>query len=237
MNDTPSTPKPLVLVIEDESPIRKFLRTGLESQGFQLVEAVTGKEGLAQAAMRAPDIVLLDIGLPDIDGFEVVARLREWSNTPVLVLSARGQERDKVKALDAGADDYVTKPFSMGELLARMRVALRHRARVQTGGESAVVEIDGLVVDLERRQVTVSGKPVPLTPIEYRLLSMLARHAGKVLTHDVLLREVWGPGYANNTQYLRVYMVQLRHKLEQDAARPRYLVTEPGVGYRLRSDT
>jgi len=236
MNDTPSTPKPLVLVIEDESPIRKFLRTGLESQGFQLVEAVTGKEGLAQAAMRAPDIVLLDIGLPDIDGFEVVARLREWSNTPVLVLSARGQERDKVKALDAGADDYVTKPFSMGELLARMRVALRHRARVQTGGESAVVEIDGLVVDLERRQVTVSGKPVPLTPIEYRLLSMLARHAGKVLTHDVLLREVWGPGYTQQHHYLRVYMAQLRHKLEADPTRPRLLITEPGVGYRLRSD-
>jgi two-component system KDP operon response regulator KdpE len=236
MNDIPATPKPLVLVIEDESPIRKFLRTGLESQGFQLVEAVTGKEGLAQAATRAPDIVLLDIGLPDIDGFEVVARLREWSNTPVLVLSARGQERDKVKALDAGADDYVTKPFSMGELLARMRVALRHRARVQTGGDSAVVEIDGLVVDLERRQVTVSGKPVRLTPIEYRLLSLLARHAGKVLTHDVLLREVWGPGYTQQHHYLRVYMAQLRHKLEADPARPRLLITEPGVGYRLRSD-
>jgi len=236
MNDTPEAPKPLVLVIEDESPIRKFLRTGLESQGFQLVEAVTGKEGLAQAATRAPDIVLLDIGLPDIDGFEVVKRLREWSTTPVLVLSARGQERDKVKALDAGADDYVTKPFSMGELLARMRVALRHRARVQTGGESAVVEVDGLIVDLERRQVSVSGKHVRLTPIEYRLLSMLARHAGKVLTHDALLREVWGPGYTQQHHYLRVYMAQLRHKLEADPTRPRLLITEPGVGYRMRSD-
>lgn len=236
MNDSPAEPRPIVLVIEDEAPIRKFLRTGLESQGFQLVEAVTGKEGLAQAATRAPDVVLLDLGLPDVDGFEVVKRIREWSTVPVLVLSARGQERDKVQALDAGADDYVTKPFSMGELLARMRVALRHRARLKDGDGSSIVEVDGLRVDLERRQVTVSGKPVRLTPIEYRLLSMLARHAGRVLTHDVLLREVWGPGYTQQHHYLRVYMAQLRHKLEGEPARPRILITEPGVGYRLRSD-
>lgn len=236
MTDSPAEPRPVVLVIEDEAPIRKFLRTGLESQGFQLVEAVTGKEGLAQAATRAPDVVLLDLGLPDIDGFEVVKRLREWSTVPVLVLSARGQERDKVQALDAGADDYVTKPFSMGELLARMRVALRHRTRLMGGDGSSIVEVDGLRVDLERRLVTVSGKPVRLTPIEYRLLSMLARHAGRVLTHDVLLREVWGPGYTQQHHYLRVYMAQLRHKLEGEPARPRILITEPGVGYRLRSD-
>jgi two-component system KDP operon response regulator KdpE len=236
MTDSPAEPRPIVLVIEDEAPIRKFLRTGLESQGFQLVEAVTGKEGLAQAATRAPDVVLLDLGLPDIDGFEVVKRLREWSTVPVLVLSARGQERDKVQALDAGADDYVTKPFSMGELLARMRVALRHRTRLMGGDASSIVEVDGLRVDLERRLVTVSGKPVRLTPIEYRLLSMLARHAGRVLTHDVLLREVWGPGYTQQHHYLRVYMAQLRHKLEGEPARPRILITEPGVGYRLRSD-
>jgi two-component system KDP operon response regulator KdpE len=236
MTDSPAEPCPIVLVIEDEAPIRKFLRTGLGSQGFQLVEAVAGKEGLAQAAKRAPDLVLLDLGLPDIDGFEVVKRLREWSTVPVLVLSARGQERDKVQALDAGADDYVTKPFSMGELLARMRVALRHRMRLRDGDGSSIVEVDGLRVDLERRQVTVSGKPVRLTPIEYRLLSMLARHAGRVLTHDVLLREVWGPGYTQQHHYLRVYMAQLRHKLEGEPARPRILITEPGVGYRLRSD-
>jgi two-component system, OmpR family, KDP operon response regulator KdpE len=236
VSDSTGAPRPIVLVIEDEAPIRKFLRTGLGSQGFQLVEAVTGEEGLAQAATRAPDVILLDLGLPDIDGFEVVKRLREWSTVPVLVLSARGQERDKVQALDAGADDYVTKPFSMGELLARMRVALRHRTRLKAGDESSVVEVDGLRVDLERRQVTVSGKPVRLTPIEYRLLSMLARHAGKVLTHDVLLREVWGPGYVQQHHYLRVYMAQLRHKLEGEPARPRILITEPGVGYRLRSD-
>ena len=236
MTSSSDGPRPVVLVIEDEAPIRKFLRTGLESHGFQLVEAVTGKEGLAQAATRAPEVVLLDLGLPDIDGLEVVKRLREWSNTPVLVLSARGQERDKVQALDAGADDYVTKPFSMGELLARMRVALRHRARVRTGEESSVVELDGLRIDLERRQVTVSGQAVHLTPIEYRLLAMLARHAGKVLTHDLLLREVWGPGYTQQSHYLRVYMAQLRHKLEADPARPRLLITEPGVGYRLKSE-
>ena len=236
MTSSSDGPRPVVLVIEDEATIRKFLRTGLESHGFQLVEAVTGKEGLAQAATRAPEVVLLDLGLPDIDGLEVVKRLREWSNTPVLVLSARGQERDKVQALDAGADDYVTKPFSMGELLARMRVALRHRARVRTGEESSVVELDGLRIDLERRQVTVSGQAVHLTPIEYRLLAMLARHAGKVLTHDLLLREVWGPGYTQQSHYLRVYMAQLRHKLEADPARPRLLITEPGVGYRLKSE-
>jgi two-component system KDP operon response regulator KdpE len=236
VSQTPDATRPIVLVIEDEAPIRKFLRTGLESQGFQLVESTTGADGLAQAATRAPDVVLLDLGLPDLDGLEVVKRIREWSTVPVLVLSARGQERDKVQALDAGADDYVTKPFSMGELLARMRVALRHRARLQTGAESSVVEIEALRIDLERRLVSVSGKPVRLTPIEYRLLSMLARHAGKVLTHDVLLREVWGPGYTSQQHYLRVYMAQLRHKLEADPARPKLLITEPGVGYRLRSD-
>jgi len=226
---------PSVLVIEDEAPIRRFLRTGLESQDFQVVEASTGREGLAQAATRAPDVVLLDLGLPDMDGFEVVHRLREWSAVPIIVLSARGQERDKVQALDAGADDYVTKPFSMGELLARMRVALRHRARTQTG-ESSIVEAANLKIDLERRVVTVGGTEVRLTPIEYRLLAMLGKHAGKVLTHDLLLREVWGPGYTSQHHYLRVYMAQLRHKIEANPARPRLLMTEPGVGYRLRTD-
>ena len=228
--------KPLVLVIEDEMPIRKFLRTGLESQGFQFEEASTGREGLAQAATRSPDVVLLDLGLPDVDGLAVVKRIREWSTVPIVVLSARGQERDKIQALDAGADDYVTKPFSMGELLARMRVALRHRARVQSSAESTVLEAANLRVDLERRQVTVDEELVRLTPIEYRLLSTMARHAGKVLTHEFLLREVWGPGYTSQHHYLRVYMAQLRHKIEAEPARPRLLLTEPGVGYRLRSE-
>ena len=231
-----ATPPPLVLVIEDEEPIRRFLRTGLESQGFKLVEAANAKDGLAQAATRAPDVVLLDLGLPDMDGFDLVRKIREWSTIPIVVLSARGQERDKIHALDAGADDYVTKPFSMGELLARMRVALRHRARVQGGPEPSLLETGALRIDLERRQVTVSGKPVRLTPIEYRLLTTLARHAGKVLTHEMLLREVWGPGYVAQRHYLRVYMTQLRHKIESDPARPRLLMTEPGVGYRLHSE-
>jgi two-component system KDP operon response regulator KdpE len=225
-----------VLVIEDEAPIRKFLRTGLGGQGFRIVESATGEDGLAQAATRSPDVVLLDIGLPDLDGFEAVRRLREWSSIPVVVLSARGQEQDKIRALDAGADDYVTKPFSMGELLARMRVALRHRARVQGGMETSAVETGPLRLDPEKRFLTVGGEPVRLTPIEYRLLAVLARHAGKVLTHDMLLREVWGPGYTSQHHYLRVYMAQLRHKIEADPARPKLLLTESGVGYRLRAE-
>lgn len=236
MNATPDAPQPLVLVIEDEAPIRKFLRTGLESHGFRLVESTSGLDGLAQAATRAPDVVLLDLGLPDIDGFEVVRRLREWSTIPVVVVSARGQERDKIQALDAGADDYLTKPFSMGELLARIRVALRHRARAQSGEQASTIETGDLRIDLEKRVVTLSGKPVRLTPIEYRLLSVLARHAGRVLTHEMLLREVWGPGYTSQSHYLRVYMGQLRHKIESNPTRPRLLLTEPGVGYRLHSD-
>jgi two-component system KDP operon response regulator KdpE len=225
---------PVVLVVDDEAPIRKFLRAGLESQGYALVEAATGKDAIAQAATRAPDIVLLDLGLPDVDGFEVVRRIREWSALPIIVLSARGQEGDKIRALDAGADDYVTKPFAMGELLARMRAALRHAARAGETGEDSVLEFGDLAVDLGRRRVTVAGTEVKLTPIEYRLLATLARHAGRVLTHAQLLREVWGPGYTSQHHYLRVYMAQLRHKLERDPARPRFLLTEPGVGYRLR---
>ena len=234
MSGTNDGARPVVLVVDDEAPIRKFLRAGLESQGFQFVEAVTGGDGLAQAATRAPDVVLLDLGLPDIDGLEVVKRLREWSKAPIIVLTARGQERDKIETLDAGADDYVTKPFSMGELLARMRVALRHRAG---GPAPSAIEVRDLRVDLEKRLVSVGGKAVRLTPIEYRLLATLARHAGKVLTHEMLLREVWGPGYVAQHHYLRVYMAQLRHKLESDPARPKLLLTEPGVGYRLHADS
>ena len=227
------TAGPLVLVVEDEPPIRRFLRAGLEAQGYRWVEAATAAEALAQAATRAPELVLLDLGLPDGDGIDVVRRLREWTSVPVIVLSARGQEDDKIRALDAGADDYVTKPFAMGELLARMRVALRHRAQADAGDER-VVEAGELRIDLARRQVTIAGAEVRLTPIEYRLLVALARHPGRVLTHEHLLRDVWGPGYTSQHHYLRVYMAQLRHKLEHDPSRPRLLLTEPGVGYRLR---
>ncbi|HEY6196622.1 MAG TPA: response regulator [Candidatus Eisenbacteria bacterium] len=231
--DSASVPA-TVLVIEDELPIRKFLRAGLEGEGYRLVESATGQDGIAQAAMRSPDLVLLDLGLPDLDGFEIVRRLREWSAVPILVLTARGQEGDKIRALDGGADDYLTKPFSMGELLARMRVALRRRNSTGTSVENGVVESGEMRIDFARRTVTVAGKEVKLTPIEYRLLAVLAREAGRVLTHDHLLREVWGPGYGSQHHYLRVYMAQLRHKLERDPARPKLLLTETGVGYRMR---
>ena len=224
----------LLLVVDDDAPVRRFLRAGLTSEGYHLVEAANGTEALAQAATRAPDLVLLDIGLPDLDGFEVVRRLREWTQVPIVVLTARGQEEDKIRALDAGADDYVTKPFSMGELLARVRVALRHGTRRDAGDDAGPVRVGELAVDLARRVVTVAGTEVRLTPIEYRLLAMLAKHAGRVLTHEQILREVWGPGYATQHHYVRVYMAQLRAKLEPDPSRPRWLVTEPGVGYRLR---
>jgi len=225
---------PLLLIIEDDPAIQRFLRAGLDSQGYRHVESSTGADGLAQAATRAPDLVLLDLGLPDLDGLDVVRRLREWSVVPVIVLSARGQEQDKIHALDAGADDYVTKPFAMGELLARVRVALRHRDSVLAGEEPGVLQIDELSIDLARRRVSVDGAEVRLTPIEFRLLSMLARHAGRVLTHQQLLREVWGPGHAQQHHYVRVYMAQLRHKIERDPSLPRWLLTEPGVGYRLQ---
>lgn len=231
----PGGPPPLVLLLEDEAPIRRFLRVGLEGEGYALEEATTGHEGLTRAATRAPDLVLLDLGLPDQDGMTVLQRLREWSTVPVIVLTARGQEHAKVRALDSGADDYVTKPFSMPELLARMRVALRHRARL-SGEDEAVFTSGPLRVDLARRVVSVEDRPVALTPIEYRLLTTLVRHAGRVLTHDFLLREVWGPAARGQSHYLRVHMSQLRRKLEADPARPRLLLTELGVGYRLRSE-
>jgi len=224
--------QPLVLVIEDEPQMLRFLRPALQGHGFRLVEATTGEEGIRQAATRAPDLVLLDLGLPDIDGIEVTRRVREWTQVPILVISARGRDDDKVAALDAGADDYITKPFSMPELLARARVALRHAARLGATGASRLT-IRELDIDLEKRRVVVAGKTIHLTPIEYRLLTELARNAGRVMTHSHLLRQVWGPGYAGQSHYLRVYMAQLRRKLEQDPARPRYLLTEPGVGYRM----
>jgi len=224
------------MIIEDDAQMRKFLRASLASHGYRLVEAATGAEGLNQAAAYNPDLILLDLGLPDIDGLEVTKRLREWASAPIIVISARGQEDDKINALDSGADDYLTKPFGTGELLARIRVALRHGSRAGQDRIEPVRTVGEIRVDLDKRTVHLAGNEVHLTPIEYKLLATLLKNAGRVLTHRHLLKEVWGPGHANDTQYLRVYMVQLRHKLEADAARPRYFVTEPGVGYRLKVD-
>jgi two-component system KDP operon response regulator KdpE len=231
-----SEPKSVIVAIEDDPQIRRFLRTGLESHGFQIHEADTGRLGLIEAANRKPDLVILDLGLPDMDGVEVVNRLREWSGMPVIVLSARTGESDKVAALDAGADDYLTKPFGLGELLARIRVALRHAQANASLDKEGIFAVAGLKVDLPHRRVFRDGSEVHLTPIEYRLLTTLVKHAGKVLTHGQLLKEVWGPGHVERNHYLRIYMAGLRHKLESDPARPRFLLTETGVGYRLAAD-
>jgi two-component system KDP operon response regulator KdpE len=226
---------PLILVVDDEPQVRRFLRASLPTQGYRLVEAETGADALREASTRVPDAVLLDLGLPDLDGVEVTRRIREWSAVPIVVLSARGQESDKIEALDAGADDYLTKPFGIGELLARLRVALRHANRT-AGSEEPVFEHGDLRVDLATQRVFSRGQEVRLTRTEYRLLALLVKHAGKVMTHRQLLKDVWGPGSVNESHYLRVYMGQLRHKLEEDPARPRHLVTEIGVGYRLKVD-
>ncbi|MDP8999261.1 MAG: response regulator [Myxococcota bacterium] len=222
-----------VLVIDDESQMRRFLRGSLAPADYKLLEASTGEEGLASAALHRPDVVLLDLGLPDIDGIEVTRRLREWTTIPIIILSARGQDQDKVAALDAGADDYLTKPFSLAELLARIRVAGR-RAEERLDKKDSVFTLGDLRIDLVRRVVTVGGDEVRLTPIEYKLITTLARKAGRVLTYQQLLREVWGPRVTTQKQYLHVYVGHLRSKLERDPARPRFLVTEPGVGYRLK---
>ncbi len=231
-----SEEKELILLIEDEPQMRRFLRITLQAHGYRLVEAASGQEGLMQATTRNPDVVLLDLGLPDLDGLEVTKQLRTWTNMPIIVISAREQEQDKVNALDAGADDYLTKPFNAGELLARIRVALRHSAREQSGQQEPIFLLQNLKVDLTLRRVFLDDREVHLTPIEYKLLTTLIRHAGKVLTHRQLLKEVWGPAYVNEVQYLRVYMTQLRRKLELDPTRPRFLMNEPGIGYRLKSN-
>ena len=226
--------KTKLLVIDDELAIRRFLHASFPDGSFELIEAETGKDGIGKVATNAPDVVLLDLGLPDMDGIEVAREIRTWSEVPIIVLSARHQENDKIRALDAGADDYLTKPFSVGELLARVRVALRHSQRGTQEGPP-VFEYDGLKVDLAAHRVWSKGEEVHLTPNEFNLLAVLVRHAGKVVTHRQLLREVWGEAYADELQYLRVYAGQLRHKLEVNPAKPRLLLTEPGVGYRLQS--
>jgi two-component system KDP operon response regulator KdpE len=225
---------PLVLLVEDEASMRRFLRATLVPRGFQVVEVETAAAAEIAAASHHPELILLDLGLPDRDGIDLTRRLRGFSKAPILVISARGREQDKVEALEAGADDYVTKPFGVGELLARMQVALRHAARAAGEPEEKRVEIGELAIDFARREVSVAGREVRLTPIEWKLLSLLARHAGRVVTHRQILREVWGPTHSQQTHTVRVHMAGLRKKIEADPARPRWLVTEPAVGYRLR---
>lgn len=224
------TPKPLILIVDDEPQIRRLLTVTLEANGYRVLSATTGQEGLVLAAQHRPALIILDLGLPDLPGQEVLNRLREWSSAPVVILSVQGDEKGKVSALDAGADDYVTKPFNTEELLARLRVALRHASRPE---EPTVFQAKGLVVDLVARRVTVNGKEIKLTTTEYNLLRLLVRHAGKVLTHRQILREIWGPGHDEHTHYLRVYIAHLREKIETSAANPQLIITDPGVGYRL----
>lgn len=223
-----------LLIVDDEPQIRRFLRAALASDKFDCLEAEKGQEALSLTATYNPDVILLDLGLPDIDGLEVLKRLREWSQTPIIVLSARGQEADKVNALDGGANDYVTKPFGMEELLARIRVALRLAKNAKGAASEAAFKRDSLEVDFTKRQIFVDKREVHLTPIEYKLLSLLVRNAGKVITHRQLLREAWGHAYEKQTHYLRVFMGTLRQKIEKDPANPQFLTTEPGVGYRFR---
>ena len=227
MNDTP---KPLILIVDDEPQIRRLLTVTLEANGYQVLPAVSGQEGLVLAAQHRPALIILDLGLPDQSGKEILVRLREWSNVPVVILSVESDEKGKVAALDAGADDYVTKPFDTDELLARLRVALRHAAKHE---EASVFQVNDFVVDLATRHVTVSGKEIKLTATEYDLLRFLVRHAGKVVTHRQILREVWGPGHDNDTHYLRVYIAHLRQKIELNPEQPKLILTELNVGYRL----
>jgi two-component system KDP operon response regulator KdpE len=219
-----------ILVIDDEKQIRRMLKAALDGYRYDIAEAASGREGLNQAAIFHPDLIILDLGLPDLDGTEVIQRLREWTQTPIIILSVREQESDKIKALDAGADDYITKPFSMGELLARLRVALRHAAKTD---DEPILSFGELVVDLAHRNVTIKGEEVRLTPIEYEILKYLALQAGRIVTHKQLLRAIWGPNYQEQTQYLRVYIGQIRRKIEIDPSQPEYIITEPGIGYRL----
>jgi two-component system KDP operon response regulator KdpE len=227
--------QPYILLVEDEMPIVRFLKASLDGQGYRLGMAQTGKQALLMINSQAPDLIILDLGLPDMDGSEIIDHVRQWSSLPIIILSARDQEKSKVDALDRGADDYLTKPFSVGELLARLRVALRHRARHTLGEDRSdiIYESSNLHVDLQKRQVSVNQQEVHLTPIEYRLLTTLIAHVGKVLTHRMLLHEVWGPSHAQEVHQLRVHMANLRSKIETDPAQPQYILTEQGIGYRL----
>ena len=229
-----SAPRPTILVVEDEPEIRRFVRASLEAEGYRTVESGTAHRGRLDAGMHKPDMAVIDLGLPDGDGLQVIRAIREWSSMPILVLSARSHERSKIEALDAGADDYVTKPFAIGEFLARVRAGLRHAVRPPSG--DMVLKLGAATVDLGARRAARDGEPVHLTNTEYRLVAALARHLGMVVTHRALLTEVWGPTHAQDTHYLRIYMKQLRDKLEADPARPKFLLTETGVGYRLLAE-
>lgn len=230
MKQTPAS----ILLIEDEKQMRRFLRVTLQSENYTVIEAETAAEGLSQIAMRNPDIVLLDLGLPDMDGLDVIEKLREWSAVPVIVISAREQEGDKIRALDGGADDYLTKPFAAGEMLARIRVTLRHALPRSPDHGDAVFVAEELKIDFLTRQVHRGNQEIHLTPIEYRLLTVLVKNADRVMTHRQILKEVWGASYIEQTQYLRVFMNQLRKKIEADSTRPRFLLNEPGIGYRFK---
>lgn len=223
-----------VLVVDDERAIRRYLHAALNAQGYTVFEASGGKDALKMTASERPDLIILDLGLPDLDGVEVTRQLREWTGIPIIILSVREQEVDKISALDAGADDYLTKPFNSGELMARIRAALRHTLQ---GASEPVFEIDNLKVDLTRRLVKLDGLDISLTPTEYDLLRILVQNAGKVITHHQLLRQVWGTAYESEAHLLRVNMSNLRRKIEPDPTRPHYIITEPGVGYRLRSES
>jgi len=225
---------PVIIVIEDDPAIRRFLRTSLGSHGFNVFTADSGKQGVVEVGVRKPELVILDLGLPDVDGVDVIRAIRAWSAVPIIILSARSHEQQKIDALDAGADDYLTKPFGFGELLARIRVALRHSIRPQESSQSVVFSSGNLKVDLINRVVSIDDQDIHLTPIQYRLLSVLVKNAGKVMTHQQILKEVWGPSYQENAHYLRIYMSQLRQKLEADPTQPKLLLTESGVGYRLK---
>lgn len=225
---------PVIIVIEDDPSIRRFLRTSLSTHGFNVFDADSGKQGVVEVGVRKPDLVILDLGLPDMDGVDVIKSIRSWSSLPIIILSARNGEQHKIDALDLGADDYLTKPFGFGELLARIRVALRHSMRPQDYLQTDLFRTGNLKVDLRNRVVSVDDQEIHLTPIQYRLLMVLVKNAGKVLTHQQILNEVWGPSYKENAHYLRIYMSQLRQKLEEDATQPKFLLTESGVGYRLK---
>lgn len=231
--DTSTVATQSVLLIDDDPAIIRLIRVSLEGHPYRLLDASTAAEGVELAARKRPDLIILDLGLPDAEGFRVIETVREWAKTPIIVLSGRGEEELKVRALESGADDYVTKPFGVSELLARIKVALRHSIAAQTGSESPVFESGDLYVDMAARKVKVRGEEIHLTPIEYRLLGVLIRHAGKVVTHRQLLSEVWGSEYSDESQYLRVYMGYLRRKIEVLPERPTMLLTEPRVGYRL----
>jgi len=224
-----------ILIVDDEPQIRRFLRASLTAHDYEVIEAENGADAIKALTVQQPDLMVLDLGLPDMDGMEVISRVREWSAMPILVLSIRSDEADKIRALDGGADDYITKPFGMGELMARMRTALRHRAQAEEETEP-VVQLGAVVIDMAKRLVTRDGAAVKLSKKEYELLRALAAHPGKVITHQQLLREIWGDAYVEETQYLRVYVGQLRQKLEENPSRPRLIVTEPGVGYRLQTE-